>query len=187
MERSGKRTSKDFIKITTTVAHYQRQIKLPNRTNRDLNAPFTQEELDRVIDKLLKYGKAAGYDRIKAEFLKAAPKTIREIILRLMNKILASGIVPKGWCIGILNLIHKEGPKDNPDNYRGICISSALSKTLSTMMNVRLTNYISERKLVDKGQIGFTEKNRFKIQDSRFKISFYTQLRYKNQLINNIY
>ena len=91
-----------------------------------------------------------------------------------MNKILASGIVPKGWCIGILNLIHKEGPKDNPDNYRGICISSALSKTLSTMMNVRLTNYISERKLVDKGQIGFTEKNRFKIQDSRFKISFYT-------------
>ena len=77
-----------------------------------------------------------------------------------MNRILASNIVPKGWCIGILNLIHKEGPKDNPDNYRGICISSALSKALSTMMNVRLTKYVSERNLVDKGQIGFTEKNR---------------------------
>ena len=109
---------------------------------------------------MLKYGKAAGIDRIKAEFLKAAPKTIREMLLRLINRIFSTGIVPKGWCIGILNLIHKEGSKDNPDNYRGICISSALSKTLSTMMNVRLTKYVTERDMINKGQIGFTEKNR---------------------------
>ena len=55
-------------------------------------------------------------------------------------------------------MIHKEGSKDDPDNYRGIC--SALSKTLSTLMNVRLTNYVTERNLLHKEQIGFTEKNR---------------------------
>ena len=128
--------------------------------NLELNSPFIIEELNHVIDKLLKYGKAAGYDKLKVEFLKAAPQTIRELLLRLINKIFSTSLVPKGWCIGILNLIHKEGPKDNPDNYRGICISSALSKTLSTMMNVRLTKYIAERDIIDKGQIGFTEKNR---------------------------
>ena len=95
-------------------------------TGNDLNVPFTQEELDHVLDKVLKYGKAAGLDRIQTEFLKAAPKRIREVLLRLIDTIFTSNIVPKGWCIGILNLIHKEGSKDNPDNYRGICISSAL-------------------------------------------------------------
>ena len=126
--------------------------------NGSLNVPFTLEELDRVIDKVLKRGKAAGRDRIKAEFLKAAPKEIRELLLKLLNLIFTRNIVPKAWCIGILNLIHKEGPKDDPDNYRGICIGSALSKTLSTMMNVRLTNFVSERNLLHKEQIGFTEK-----------------------------
>ena len=125
-----------------------------------LNSRFSLEELNHVIDKLLKYGKAAGYDRIKAEFLKAAPGPIRELLLRLFNIIFTSNIVPKGWCLGILNLIHKEGSKDNPDNYRGICIGSALSKTFSTLMNVRLVKYTSERNLLHKGQIGFQEKNR---------------------------
>ena len=75
----------------------------------------------------------------------------------MINIIFTSNVIPKGWCTGILNLIHKEGPKDDPDNYRGICISSTLSKTLSTMMNVRLTKYITDRNLL---QIGDTEKNR---------------------------
>ena len=101
--------------------------------NSNLNAPFTIEELNHVIDKVLKYGKAAGYDRIKAEFLKAALQPIRKLLLKLINIIYTANIVPKGWCLGIMSLIHKEGSKDDPDNYRGICIGSALSKTLSTM------------------------------------------------------
>ena len=44
-----------------------------NDPNHPLNQPFTLEELNHVIDKLLKYNKAAGIDKIKAEFLKAAP------------------------------------------------------------------------------------------------------------------
>ena len=120
--------------------------------NHNLNAPYSIEELSHVIDKLLKYGKAASYDRIKAEFLKAAPQPIRQLLLRLINTIYTANIVPKGWCLGILSLIHKEGSKDDPDNYRGICISSTLSKTLSTMMNVRLTKYVTEREMIHKGK-----------------------------------
>ena len=92
--------------------------------------------------------------------MKAAPKETRELLLKLLNLIFRTNVVPKSWCIGILNLIHKEGSKDDPDNYRGICIGSVLSKTLSTMMNVRLTKFVSERDLLHKEQIGFTENNR---------------------------
>ena len=96
--------------------------------NGSLNAPYTIEELDHVIDKVLKRGKAAGRDRIKAEFLKAAPRATRELLLKLLNLIFRTNVVPKSWCIGILNLIHKEGSKDDPDNYRGICIGSVLKQ-----------------------------------------------------------
>ena len=63
-------------------------------------------------------------------------------------------------CLGIITPIHKEGPKDDPDNYRGICIGSALSKVLSTMMNERLTEYAKENNMINKAQIGFEAENR---------------------------
>ena len=56
--------------------------------------------------------------------------------------------------------IHKEGPKEDPDNYRGICVGSALMKTLSTMMNSRLTKYVQDNNLINEEQIGFKEDNR---------------------------
>ena len=68
--------------------------------------------------------------------------------------------VPKDKCLGIINPLHKEGSKDDPDNYRGICISSALTKLLSTMMNTRLTVFLDENLILNKAQIGFMTNNR---------------------------
>ena len=56
--------------------------------------------------------------------------------------------------------LHKEGPKDDPDNYRGICVSSALTKLLSTMMNTRLNEFLEENQVLNKEQIGFIMANR---------------------------
>ena len=128
--------------------------------NPALNTPFTMEEIDKAIDKKLHWGKAAGYDKNINEFLKAAPRCIRKVILKLMNTILETNIVPKSWCLGIISPIHKEGPKEDPDNYRGICIGYALSKLLSTMMNIRLTEFVEGSKLLHKNQIGFVTKCR---------------------------
>ena len=124
-----------------------------------LNSPFTLKELTDAIKKL-KNKKAAGLDKLTSEFLKASPVRVQRLLLRLLNGILASGIVPKEWCLGVINPIHKEGCKEDPDNYRGICISSALTKLLSTMMNTRLITFLEENKALDKAQIGFTNDNR---------------------------
>ena len=78
----------------------------------------------------------------------------------MINTIYSTNVVPKSWCLGIISPIHKEGPKDDPDNYRGICIGSALSKVLGTMMNQRLTDYVKENNMIDKSQIGFQTNNR---------------------------
>ena len=124
-----------------------------------IDAIYTPEELDTTIAKL-KVKKAAGLDRLLTEFIKASPDSMRKLLLRMINTIYSTNIVPKSWCLGIITPIHKEGPKDDPDNYRGICIGSALSKVLSTMMNERLTKYAKDNKMIDKSQIGFTSENR---------------------------
>ena len=127
--------------------------------NNTLNIPFLMKELNEIINKL-KNKKAAGLDRILVEFLKASPEATRALLLRLLNIIYTSNIVPKDWCLGILSPIYKEGSKDNPDNYRGICISSTFAKILSTMMNARLTKLVLDRNLLNKEQIGFQADNR---------------------------
>ena len=137
---------------------------LPPLQSRDadlsrLNAPFTMQELLDAIKKL-KNGKAAGLDKLISEFLKASPEAIHKLILRLINKIYYIHIVPKEKCRGYITPLHKEGAKDDPDNYRGICISSALTKLICTMMNTRLNEYLEENDVLNKEQIGFITNNR---------------------------
>ena len=127
--------------------------------NQQLNTPFTDKELLDTINKL-KPKKAPGYDNILIEFLKASTDKTRKLLLRMMNEILKTTLVPKEWCIGIIMPIHKEGPKEDPDNYRGICVGSALMKTLSTMMNSRLVKHTQDNNLINKEQIGFKADNR---------------------------
>ena len=124
-----------------------------------LNAPFTIEELLIGIYKL-KNKKAAGMDKLISEFLKASPEPIHQLVLRLLNTIYTKHLVPREKCLGTITPLHKEGPKDDPDNYRGICISSALTKLLGTMMNIRLNEFIQENQILHKEQIGFTTNNR---------------------------
>ena len=62
------------------------------------------------------------------------------------NTILKSGYLPA---------IYKSGDKSDPSNYRGICVSSCLSKLFCSILNQRLHNFIRERNLLHPSQIGF--------------------------------
>ena len=59
-----------------------------------------------MIIKKLKNKKAAGPDKILVEFIKATPEDIQVLILKLMNIVLSTNIVPREWCIGIITPIH---------------------------------------------------------------------------------
>ena len=133
--------------------------KEPKPVNRKLNAKIKKEELAKIITKLKK-GKAVGNDKIANEFLQVIPDNIFKLILDYLNLTLEIGKVCTNWCIGIISLIHKDGPKDDPSNYRAICIMNALLKVLCTLLNERLTDYCEETKLIDIAQIGFKRKSR---------------------------
>ena len=46
-----------------------------------------------------------------------APHLYIDLILKMFNKILILGLVPKEWCCGLITPIYKKGSKLDPDNY----------------------------------------------------------------------
>ena len=130
-----------------------------NAPSKSLNKPFKMKELLSVIKKM-KNKKAEGTDKIANEMIKNFPDKILSVILHLFNTFLDTGKIPEEWCEGLIAPIYKENDKNNPDNYRGICISNALLKCLCLMLNNRLKKFCAKNNLIAKEQIGFREKSR---------------------------
>ena len=123
------------------------------------NEPFTRKEFQKVI-KRLKNGKAEGNDSISNEMIKNSPKIIIDLLFNFINTCLEKDLIPKSWCLELINPIHKEGNKDNPNNYRGLCISSALLKIICSLLNNRILLQVKQRGLINKNQTGFKENHR---------------------------
>ena len=49
-------------------------------------------------------------------------------LCRLFNEIFDKGETPECFCEGIISLIHKSGPTDDPGIFRGICLINILCK-----------------------------------------------------------
>ena len=81
-----------------------------------------------------------------------------------------SCFVPKPYypATSTLNLWHvfKTGDSSQPENYRGITITSNVGKLFNLVLNSRLDKFLEENKLIDKSQIGFTKNAR--TQDHMF-------------------
>ena len=102
-------------------------------------------ELRKALSQL-KNHKAAGCDRITAEYLKAFAESFGEILLSIFKKLFASKIYPSEWASNFLKPIYKKGESMDPDNYRGLAIGAALAKLYSLILLGRLTEYIGKKR-----------------------------------------
>jgi hypothetical protein len=107
-----------------------------------------------------KNGKSSGIDSIRGEMLKVASEQLAPIMTKLFNKILCEGIYPTTWSVGITIPIFKKGNKNDPNNYRGITISSNVAKVFNSILNNRLNKYALENDLINERQIGFKKDAR---------------------------
>ena len=99
--------------------------------------------------------KAAGKDGISNEILKDSSAEMLNLYKSLFNKIIEKERYPTSWNTSITQIIHKEGPRDEPENYRGIALTSNLSKIFNAIMNTRISNYLEENNLIAIEQGGF--------------------------------
>ena len=119
-----------------------------------LNAEITIGEIERAINHL-KLHKAPGSDKIIAEMLKCSVSFLMPYLYTLFNAIFDSGSFPCLWQESIIVPIHKKGNRDDPNNYRGISLTSTLSKVFLHVLNCRLQEWTEEYGLIGEEQAGF--------------------------------
>ena len=92
--------------------------------------------------------------------IKASLPMLLLVYHKLFNTILSLGTVPNIWCNGIITPIFKSGARNDPSNYRGICVSSCPGKLFFSILNQRLLGHAVSLNVLHKSQIGFLPKNR---------------------------
>ena len=87
--------------------------------------------------------------------LKYIDQNVADFLVQLFNKLCAEGIFPKEWSKSIIVPIHKKGDANIPDNYRGIALTSVLSKVYTHILNKRLTGWAEQEEKILEQQAGF--------------------------------
>ena len=118
-----------------------------------LNADISNEEVAAAF-KRLKCHKAAGIDGIKAEFLLDAEDVLMQPLTIAFNQMLDKG-VPEQWCTGVIHPIFKSGDANDPNNYRGITVTTILAKLFAMVLENRISDWAEGKGVRAAGQAGF--------------------------------
>jgi len=123
----------------------------------DFSAMDSEISLDEILSsiKSLKVGKAPGDDKVLGEMLKCSANVILPYLGKLFNAILQKTQFPSIWTRSIIVPLHKGGSYDTPDNYRGISLTSTLSKVFLHIITQRLQAWADDNDLIGEEQAGF--------------------------------
>ena len=116
-------------------------------------------------------------------FGKHVTNEIKEIILTFLNLNLKVGITAENLCQDFITVIHKDDKKNDPDNYRGICIANSILKILSSLLEARSKEFCKKHNLIDKAQIGCQENARMSDHILTLKTICYGSKREKTLLL----
>ena len=115
----------------------------------ELDSRFTEQNIKSAI-KSLKNNKASSFDSVLNEMLKCGAPVLSKAFLTFFNKILDSNLYPQLWKMDILGPLHKSGPLDDPNNFRGICVSSCIGKLFNTLLRQKLDTFCEKSSLINK-------------------------------------
>ena len=139
-------------------------------TNHDKLSEFCQERLSPDTkfsippisnENVLKFlstidiNKATGTDMIGPRLLKFAAPFIADEVTYICNHSISNSIFPSKWKEAKVAPLHKNGPREEVNNYRPISILPVLSKVLEKHVHESLSDYLHQHKLLHKTQSGF--------------------------------
>ena len=81
-------------------------------------------------------------------------------ICKLFNLIYESGCYPAEWIESIIKPSFKAGNENDLNNYRGISLSSCLSKVIARVLYNRMDKFVSDHNILNESQIGFRKSYR---------------------------
>ena len=95
----------------------------------------------------LKNNKAISFDKVSNEMLKCSKLINANQLTSLFNSILSSSIYPSSWNTSILTPLHKSGELSDPNNFRGVAVSSCLGELFNKILNNRLEKKMCKRRI----------------------------------------
>ena len=107
-------------------------------------SPPTETEVRSAIQ-MTKDGKAAGFDSIHAEMLKADLNTSVKVFTDLFRNIWDTNVIPVDWAKGLIAKIPKKGNLQDCNNWRGITLLSIPSKVFCRILLSRIDDAINTK------------------------------------------
>lgn len=119
-----------------------------------LDAEITLTELEKAI-RQTKGNKSPGPDGITANFYKSMSPNWKFHLVRLLNKVLETGVVPEEWCKAEVIMLYKKGDVLDHLNYRGIALANTIAKIFTTIIASRLSDCCDISNILPEAQAGF--------------------------------
>ncbi|UYV65222.1 hypothetical protein LAZ67_3003636 [Cordylochernes scorpioides] len=139
---------------TESIPDYEPVTMTFLNTDNELTKCITLNEISKEISRI-RHGKAAGFDDIMNEAIKALPKDCLISLKDIFNRILRMSEFPTTWLKSVIQPIFKNGDPDDPSNYRGIALLSNIAKLFTSILKSRLGSWIERRNIVPENQAGF--------------------------------
>ena len=144
-----------FVKESKKIEDY----KLHD--NKKIIFPFTEmkiceKEIENIIS-ALDSQKSTGPDEIHIRVLKSAPKQFSKALGIIFRRSIENAEVPMDWKKANITPLYKKGNKSDPNNYRGISLTSIVCKILEKMIRNEIETYLCRNQLIYKSQHGFSK------------------------------
>ena len=115
---------------------------------------FTLDDVKKKIKKLNKF-KAPGPDDIHPREIKELEEEIAPHLYKIFRKSADERKAPQGWKLGNVPPIYKKGTKEEPGNYRPVCLTSVPCKIFESIIVDSIVEHIEKNKLLIDSQHGF--------------------------------
>ena len=112
--------------------------------------PLSKTEIINTV-KQLKNGKAAGFDEVSPDVLKADPATTADVLDSLLKRIWELENMPEDWRKGLIIKLPKKGDLTSCGNWRGITLLSVVGKVLARCIIMRMRDAVDSRLRKEQG------------------------------------
>lgn len=96
---------------------------------------------------------------MKSEAFMYGGDNLHQALADMFTRHINGARIPDDWREGVLMPIHKKGPTDDPNNYRGLTICNPSYKLYSKLLLIRLEAELEEKGTLPDNQAGY-RKNR---------------------------
>ena len=124
-----------------------------------LDATPDKEEVVKQISKMNK-DSAPGEDQIRLSYILLAGDEVMDMVVKIVANMFEnpSELWEDDLKTGLVIPLHKKGDRDNPNNFRGICLLSMGSRILARVLADRIRIWAEHMELVDDEQAGFRKE-----------------------------